>query len=301
MMSNNSRVMNSLLPPSTNINSTASQSSLIYVIMAISIAALVVGMIYYFFEDSVSELWKSMFSTNLFSSTPPPSAEIKIESEGGNGVMTDNGNGSVTYSKSFDDRNPLDVSGAVKADLFEEEDDYDSAPIESKYTEDVKPTVGKVVPEEGGPEVYNISKNTFTYNDAEPLCKALGAELATYDQVKEAWSKGADWCNYGWTKGQMAVYPTSNETYDTLQKGTAEQQLACGRPGLNGGYFDNPELRFGVNCYGPKPPQNKHDQVQAVLSTPVSPEEHEFDKKVAEFKEKAESIGILPFNKHTWQ
>ena len=57
-------------------------------------------------------------------------------------------------------------------------------------------------------EVFNISKNEYNYYDAEPLCRALGAELATYDQVKEAWSKGADWCNYGWVKGQAAVYPT---------------------------------------------------------------------------------------------
>ena len=27
----------------------------------------------------------------------------------------------------------------------------------------------------------------------------------------------------------------------------------CGRPGVNGGYFDNPNIKFGVNCYGQKP------------------------------------------------
>jgi hypothetical protein len=69
----------------------------------------------------------------------------------------------------------------------------------------------KVVPI-GNPEVFNVSKNEFTYYDAEPLCRALGAELATYDQVKEAWSKGADWCNYGWVKGQAAVYPIQEDT-----------------------------------------------------------------------------------------
>ena len=51
----------------------------------------------------------------------------------------------------------------------------------------------KVLPQGGaGPEVFNVSKNTFTYYDAEPLYKALGAELATYEQVKDAWQKGAD-------------------------------------------------------------------------------------------------------------
>jgi archaellum component FlaG (FlaF/FlaG flagellin family) len=53
----------------------------------------------------------------------------------------------------------------------------------------------------GKKEVFNIADNKYTYSDAEPLCKAFGAELATYDQVKEAWNNGADWCNYGWVKG----------------------------------------------------------------------------------------------------
>ncbi|NBT71426.1 MAG: hypothetical protein EBT36_08525 [Betaproteobacteria bacterium] len=43
-------------------------------------------------------------------------------------------------------------------------------------------------------EVFNIASNIYTYADAAPLCKALGAELATYDQVKESYERGADWC-----------------------------------------------------------------------------------------------------------
>jgi hypothetical protein len=39
-----------------------------------------------------------------------------------------------------------------------------------------KPLVEKVLPSAGGSEVFNVSKNTFSYYDAEPLCKALGAE-----------------------------------------------------------------------------------------------------------------------------
>ena len=66
----------------------------------------------------------------------------------------------------------------------------------------------RVLPLNRTPEVFNVNKNDFTYYDAEPLCKALGAELATYDQVKDAYGKGADWCNYGWVKGQVAIYPT---------------------------------------------------------------------------------------------
>jgi hypothetical protein len=77
----------------------------------------------------------------------------------------------------------------------------------------------KILPSGGAsPEVFSVSKNNFTYYDAEPLCKALGAELATYDQVKQAWERGADWCNYGWVKGQNAIFPTQKDTWEKLLK-----------------------------------------------------------------------------------
>lgn len=161
----------------------------------------------------------------------------------------------------------------------------------------------KVLPQgHNGPEVFNISKNTFTYYDSEPLCKALGAELATYEQVKQAWDRGADWCNYGWVKGQNAVFPTSEQTYDKLQSGPEEQRMACGKPGINGGYFDNPELRFGVNCYGSKPSQSKHDEeaVAKRSGVPLTPSGIEFDKKVSKFRSESDHIGVLPFNEQKW-
>jgi hypothetical protein len=163
-----------------------------------------------------------------------------------------------------------------------------------------KNMVEKILP--GRQEVFNISKNNYTYYDAEPLCKALGAELATYEQVKQAYAGGADWCNYGWTKGQMAVYPTQTDTWEQLQQGPEDQRNACGRPGVNGGFFDNPELRFGVNCYGVKPQQKDHDAT-AITSgegAPLSPGALEFEKKTAKYRGEANSIGILPFSKSTW-
>jgi hypothetical protein len=152
-------------------------------------------------------------------------------------------------------------------------------------------------------EVFNISENRYTFADAEPLCKALGAELATYDQVKQAWNKGADWCNYGWVKGQAALYPTQQETFDKLQnEGTDSQRMACGQVGVNGGYFDNPELRFGVNCYGVKPAENKHSIANVMKNNdlPKTPEALEFDKKMLAYKAKAGEISINPFKKGDW-
>jgi hypothetical protein len=134
------------------------------------------------------------------------------------------------------------------------------------------------------------------------LCKALGAELATYDQVKQAWQQGADWCNYGWVKGQMAVYPTQKSTYEELQEGPEDQKGVCGKPGLNGGFFDNPELKFGVTCVGKKPSQSQHDAnaIAAGSTRPLTASGIEFEKKVMRFKEGSESLGILPFNKDHW-
>jgi hypothetical protein len=175
-----------------------------------------------------------------------------------------------------------------------------TAPPAQEPIKDSDTVVEKILPPGGSPQVFNVSKNKFTFYDAEPLCRALGAELATYEQVKEAWEKGADWCNYGWVKGQMAVYPTQKETWEKLQAGPEEQRLACGNPGLNGGYFDNPELRYGVNCYGSKPSQSSHDATKVAKGTPQSPGELIFDKKVAQYRSEADNIGVLPFNSNKW-
>jgi hypothetical protein len=161
--------------------------------------------------------------------------------------------------------------------------------------------VEKILPL-GSPEVFNVSKNDYTYYDAEPLCKALGAQLATYDQLKDSFERGADWCNYGWVKGQVAVYPTQKETWDSIQQGPSEERGACGKPGLNGGYFDNPELRFGVNCYGVKPNQSAHDEAELMKkgSIPKTTAGLKIDRKIQEFQAEATQLGILPFNEGKW-
>ena len=161
----------------------------------------------------------------------------------------------------------------------------------------------KVLPLNRSAEVFNVNKNDFTYYDAEPLCKALGAELATYDQVKDAYGKGADWCNYGWVKGQVAIYPTQKATWDEIQKGDGSERDACGKPGVNGGYFDNPEMKFGVNCYGPKPSQSDHDEAQLMKQgrIPMTTSALKTEQKVKEFEAQANSLGIMPFNKNNWQ
>jgi len=101
-------------------------------------------------------------------------------------------------------------------------------------------------------EVYNIDENEFTYSDAKTLCKAFGGKLATYGQVIDAQKKGANWCNYGWSENQMALFPIQEDYHKKIQSDPSTKDT-CGEPGVNGGYFDDPNLRFGVNCFGIKP------------------------------------------------
>ncbi len=63
---------------------------------------------------------------------------------------------------------------------------------------------------------------------------------------------GADWCNYGWSEGQLALYPTQEDSFAKLEL-NPETRGQCGLPGVNGGYFENKNLKFGANCYGEKP------------------------------------------------
>lgn len=147
--------------------------------------------------------------------------------------------------------------------------------------------------------VFNVATNKYTYADAEPLCKALGAELATYDQVKKAWDDGADWCNYGWVKGQTAIYPTQQKTFDKLQTAASDdERMACGLPGINGGYMDNPDLRFGVNCYGDRPAEKDADIRNQMMKgdIPLTNEVLEQRKKELRFRTEANQIPLNPYN-----
>jgi hypothetical protein len=156
-------------------------------------------------------------------------------------------------------------------------------------------------------EVFNIAGNHFTYGDAPAVCAAYGAELATYDQVEEAYTDDAEWCNYGWSADQMALFPTQKDTWKKLQSkpSTANQ---CGRPGVNGGYIPNPNITFGVNCYGIKPSISDKDKkamqdAQAVITqpTPLTPEEIEFNKKLQFWKQNAAKVlTINGFNENKW-
>ena len=107
-------------------------------------------------------------------------------------------------------------------------------------------------------EVYNVNNNLYTYDDAQAICKNYGGRLANYDEVENSYNDGGEWCNYGWSSDQMALFPTQKNTWNKLQQ-TDKHKNDCGRPGINGGYIANPYAKFGVNCYGVKPTAGPKD------------------------------------------
>ena len=148
-------------------------------------------------------------------------------------------------------------------------------------------------------EVFNISENIYTYNEANDVCKIFNADLASYDQIKEAYEKGADWCNYGWSKGQNAYYPTQYKSWKKLQN-NCKTKTICGKPGVNGGYFMNPELKFGVNCFGIKPKSNKCNTGKFINNIYKSQEEIDQKNYLKILEKNKSNIQILPFNNNDW-
>jgi hypothetical protein len=150
-------------------------------------------------------------------------------------------------------------------------------------------------------QVFNIPGNYFNYNDAKTLCKAEGARLATYSEVEDAYNNGAEWCNYGWSEGQMALFPTQKTSYDKLQKIEGHEK-DCGRPGVNGGYIENPNLQYGANCYGYKPRMTKEEEDLMNTTTPYpkSEKDLEMERRVNYWKTKLDEILVSPFNYQSW-
>ena len=150
-------------------------------------------------------------------------------------------------------------------------------------------------------QVFNIPGNYYGYEDAKALCQAYGSNLATYEQVEQAYNKGAEWCNYGWSENQLALFPTQKQTYNHLQTIPGHEN-DCGRPGINGGYIANKKVQFGVNCYGNKPKITSEEDNLMKISTPY-PEtikDIAFQKRVDYWKNKVDEILVSPFNYNMW-
>ena len=150
-------------------------------------------------------------------------------------------------------------------------------------------------------QVFNIPGNDYVYPDAKALCSAYGARLATYKEVEDSYNEGGEWCNYGWSDGQMALFPTQQKTFDGLQKIEGHEN-DCGRPGVNGGYMANPALKFGVNCFGYKPVINSTEQ-DLMANEPLYPKtlkDIAMENRVNYWKDKLATMLVSPFNSSSW-
>ena len=145
-------------------------------------------------------------------------------------------------------------------------------------------------------EVFHIQSNTYSYDNAKGACKLLGARLATYDEVERAYQNGANWCSYGWADEQLALFPIQKSLYNQL-KTIPGHQNDCGRPGVNGGYIEDSNTQFGVNCYGKKPYMTENDanHMKNYTYTPtISVEEQ------SKINQQVNNILISPFSKDKW-
>jgi hypothetical protein len=163
-----------------------------------------------------------------------------------------------------------------------------------KETPQPQPTPAPATTTPSGPkvgsEVFHVDDSQFTYADAPAVCAAYGAELATLEQIIDAYNSGAEWCSYGWSAGGFALYPTQKGTWQALQaEPETVKRTACGRPGVNGGYFD-PNTKFGVNCYGFKP----KGKAELPLPPPGT-DNASFRRAVAKFRSMLASFNMTPF------
>jgi len=147
---------------------------------------------------------------------------------------------------------------------------------------------------EGPEQVFHIGNQTYTYDEARCKCGSYNAKLATYPQIVEAYNKGAEWCSYGWSEGQTAYYPTQKCNWEKKSK---KEQAECGKPGINGGFFSDKKLRFGVNCFGKKP----EGRIIRIKDDKCDSEDGGDNGKCNyNSKNRLETDEIAPFNDNTW-
>jgi hypothetical protein len=119
--------------------------------------------------------------------------------------------------------------------------------------------------------------------------------------MEDVYKKGGGWCSYGWSSNQMALFPTQYNHWNKLQTIKGHEN-DCGRPGINGGYIANPNVKFGVNCYGYKPKMKPIESklMESADEYPITEQQIAFNKQVEHWKSKLNEIIIAPFNGKKW-
>jgi hypothetical protein len=145
-------------------------------------------------------------------------------------------------------------------------------------------------------QVFNIKENIYTLEDAPGVCGALGADVATINQLIDSHKSGADWCNVGWTKDGLAAYPIQYATWKNLQDNEPGKRNICGVPGINL-VRNDPNLLYGVNCFGIKPEPKGSEKVKQVT---LNDKQIAINAKIAQFQKNINAIGVAPFNSDSW-
>jgi len=194
----------------------------------------------------------------------------------------------------------INIIASIK-NLFSPVPEIDITVNQPDETEDIDEG-GSSVPEiKLEKQVFHVPGNDYSFENAKALCQAFGARLANYSEMDEAYQDGADWCSFGWSKGQYAYYPTQMKKWQQLQKIPGHEH-DCGRPGINGGYIANPNVKFGTNCFGYKP-RITQEEVQLMSETSLYPKtqkELNFEKRVNYWRNRLSKILVSPFNSNNW-
>ncbi len=177
------------------------------------------------------------------------------------------------------------VTGMCEGDDREGETAEEETAQKQSSSTSTATATGTSMKSELSDEVFQISNQMYSYDEAKCKCEAYGGRLATKAELTDAYNRGAHWCNYGWIDGGEAYYPVQqceldrkarlireynemlknhyrdprkytwrmvNEARNRMDREGALDY--CGdNAGLHGGKFNNLRTRFGATCFGPKP------------------------------------------------
>lgn len=188
-----------------------------------------------------------------------------------------------------------------------------------------------------GDQVFQISNQTFGWEEAKCKCESYGARLATKAELTDAYNKGAHWCSYGWIENGEAYYPVQQCELDRKAQNIREYEemlknhykeprkytwemvnearnkmerensmdFCGGAAGLHGGKFENRNIKFGATCFGKKPPgMAVREKVAKCEKSDAEKARETESKKQAEEQKKCDgkspSDVIAAFNPDKW-
>jgi hypothetical protein len=145
-------------------------------------------------------------------------------------------------------------------------------------------------------QVFNVKENIYSADDAGGVCGALGADVASLQQLVDAHRQGANWCNVGWTKEGLAAYPIQQEFWQKMQGNDPQNRNICGQPGINLARSDA-NLLYGVNCFGIKPEPKNGELIKDVVQNDA---DIALQAKIAQFQKTVNNMTLAPFNSNQW-